>query len=484
MRVRYLFVMDKLILKVINTIKKYNMIQHGDKIIIAVSGGPDSICLFDILNQIKQQFELSLIIAHVNHGIRNRESEIEARFVRLKSFHRNLPFEQLSISVPAIAREKGLSIEQAGRTLRYHFFKDILHRYQAKKIALGHHADDQVETVLMRIVRGSGLQGLRGIPAKRNVFIRPLIECSRQEIEAYCQRRKIAYCVDSSNREPMYLRNKIRHQLIPMLTKEYNPSICSHLLQLQTIVQDELNFWEEITEKYYLKAIKEEHPCGIILDSKQLSEWPAALQRHVIRKGLRQLRDYLADIQFNHIESIRRLCLINQGEKYLDLPAGIRIRKSYHSLEIGYSEHVKKPEKDKKYYMWEYELPVGEDKNYPQLGIKMITERYNYAQAVRGKYLDSVEKDEAYVDYDKLILPLKLRNRRPGDRFKPLNSQFFKKIKSYFIDQKIPLYKRERINLVVDNFDRIVWIVGFQIDERFKITEQTKKILYIRKRDI
>ncbi len=476
--------MDKLILKVTKTIEEYHMIHPGDKVIVAVSGGPDSLCLLDILNHIKQRFELSIIVAHVNHGIRQRESEIEARFVRLKSFHMDLPFEQLSVSVPAIAQEKALSIEQAGRTVRHRFLKKLLNKYQGQKIALGHHADDQVETILMRVIRGSGLQGLKGIPAKRNSFIRPLIDCSRQEIEAYCQRRKIAYCVDSSNREPMYLRNKIRQQLIPMLTKEYNPSIRKHLLQLHTIVQDELSSWDEITEQQYLKTIKEKYPSGIVLDSKKLIEWPVALQRRVIRKGLSHLRDYLADIQFNHVESIRKLCLINRGEKHLDLPGKIRVRKSYQSLEIGYAKHIKKTEKDKKFNIWEYELPLCEDKDYPQIGIKIIAERYDYTQSIRRKCLDSTEKDEVYVDYDKLALPLKIRNRRPGDRFEPLNSKFFKKIKSYFIDRKIPLHKREMISLVVDDSGRIVWIVGFQIDERFKITEQTKRVLYIKKKNI
>jgi len=476
--------LDKLIGKVTETIEKYQLIHPGDKIIIAVSGGPDSICLLDILNHIKRQFDLSLMIAHVNHGIRNRESEVEARFVRLKALHMNLPFEQLSVSVPAIAREKGLSIEQTGRTIRYHFFQKLLNKHQAHAIALGHHADDQVETILMRIIRGSGLQGLRGISARRDVFIRPLIECNQREIEAYCRRRKISYCIDSSNKEPMYLRNKIRHQLIPMLTKEYNHSIRNHLLQLQTIIQDELNYLEELTEQYYLKALKKENPSGIVLDSKQLTEWPVALQRRVIRKGLRHLRNYLADIQFNHIESIRQLCLINRGEKYLDLPGEIRVRKSYQSLEIGYASDIKKPEKDKKCTMWEYELPVCKENDYPELGIIIISERYDYGKSVREKCLNSSEKDNACVDYDQLVLPLKIRNRRSGDRFKPLNSQFFKTIKSYFIDHKVPLYKREMINLVVDDSNRIVWIVGFQIDDRFKITEQTKKILYIQKENI
>jgi tRNA(Ile)-lysidine synthase len=478
--------LDKLIIKVTKTIEKYKMIQYGDKIVVAVSGGPDSICLIDILNHIKKRFKLSLIVAHVNHGIRYRESDIEERFVRLKSFHMNLPFEQLSVSVPAIARERGLSVEQAGRALRYQFLKDLLQKHQAHKIALGHHMDDQVETILMRIIRGSGLQGLRGIPATRDYFIRPLIDCSRREIEAYCHRRKITYCVDSSNCDPIYLRNKIRHQLIPLLTRQYNPSIAEHLLQLQTIVQDEIDFWEEIVKKYYLKAIIKEYPSGMVLDVKKIRGWPVALQRRVIRRGLGHLREHLADIQFNHVESIRQLCLIDHGEKYLDLPGKIRIRKSYQNLEIGYADHFKKiaKAKDKKYNTWEYLLPICVDKDYPQIGIKIITKRHGYAQSVHEKYINSTKRDYIYVDYDKLVLPLKIRNRRPGDRFVPLNSKFFKKIKSYFIDQKIPLHERDKITVMVDNTDRIVWIIGFQIDDRFKVTKQTKRVLYIQKKNI
>ncbi len=459
------------------------MIQRGDKIIVGVSGGADSICLLDVLNFLRHEFSLTLIVAHVNHGIRIKEAEIEARFVRIKAFHMKLPFEQLSVSVPTIAREKNLSIEQAGRNVRNHFFQDLLQKYQVQKIALGHHADDQVETILMRIIRGSGLRGLIGIPPVRNCFIRPLIECSRQEVEAYCRRRKIAYCLDSSNREPKYFRNKIRNQLIPLLARQYNPSICNHLLKLQTIIQDEFNLLEELTEEYYIKALKKELPYGIILDSMQLSKWPVALQRRVIRRGLRFLKNYLEDIQFVHIESIRQLCLDDHGEKYLDLPGRIRIRKSYRYIEFGYANHIKKLEKLEKGKIWEYSLPVCREKTYPQLGIKMISGKYDYQQSKHEYYLNNPDKDKIFVDYNKLKLPLRIRNRKPGDRFKPLNSKYFKKIKSYFIDLKIPLYKREKIILVVDYYDRIVWIVGFQIDDRFKITRQTEKILHIHKNE-
>lgn len=459
------------------------MLHPGDTVIVAVSGGPDSLCLLHILNSIKKRLDLHLIVAHVNHGIRVAESKKEADFVRLEANQTDIPFEQLTVSVPIIAQEKSLSLEQAGRLVRYQFLKGLYKEYKANKIAIGHHADDQIETVLMRLMRGSGLQGLRGIPAKRDQIIRPLIECNRQEIEDYCKRNNITYFIDSSNTESMFLRNKVRNQLIPLLAKEYNPSIGSSLIKLQTIVQDELNYWEDITKQYLLDCIIEKSSSKIVLDIKKIRKIHVALQRHIIRKGIVLIKDYLADIEFDHIESIRELCLFNRGEKCINLPDNIKARKSYYKLEIFYVGGRKKT-KTTQYKIgnkWEFDLPLLIDKEYPQVGIKMTTKLYNYSEKIKEQYLNNKSKSEAYLDYDKLGLPLKIRNRRDGDCFKPLNCGYFKKIKSYFIDWKIPQFKRGQITLVVDNSDSIVWVADYQIDDRFKITKKTKKVLHIKK---
>lgn len=471
--------MNILVKKVIETVEKYNMIEKGDKVIIAVSGGPDSICLLDILNRIKDQLKISLVIAHVHHGIREKEADLEARFVRLKSSHLNLPFEQRTVPVPEIAKAKGLSVEQAGRVERYKFFKELLNKYQAQKIALGHHADDQAETMLMRLIRGSGLRGLAGIPAKRDVFIRPIIECTRQEIEEYCRLNKISYCSDSSNREPNYLRNKIRLELIPFLNKEFHPAIVKNLLQLQTIIRDELGFWEEITEQYYRKALLKEVSEQVILNSQILRDWSPGIQRTVIRRTLKHLNHYLEDIQFNHIEAVRLMCFKDEGEKYLHLPGGLRVRKNYEEIFFGLARNVPISGKDKKIEALEFELIVGQETEVRNLGLKFITKLYDFNNINFEKPGKESTKNEAYLDYHKLSLPLKIRNRKPGDKFQPLNSNFSKKVKSFFIDQKIDRHDREKIILVVDSANRIVWIAGYQVDNRFKITKNTKKILYI-----
>jgi len=478
--------LDQLIEKVIKTIEKYRMLQEGDKVIIGVSGGPDSVCLADILCKIKGQLNLSLIVAHVHHGIRREEADRDANFVRQQACHWNLPFEQLSISVPEIAKARRLSIEQAGRVERYQYFKKLLGIHQAQKIALGHNADDQVETILMRLIRGCGLRGLGGIPARRGTFIRPLIECTRQEIEGYCERNNISYYLDSSNKEPDYLRNKIRLQLIPLLSKDYNPAITKNVLQLQAIVRDELDFSEGISEQYYLSVVKQEPGSAVFLDNNRLKELPDGAQRSVIRRALKHLNYYLEDIQFNHVEAVRMMCLKGEGEKILDLPGGIKVIKSYQDIIFGLASDLKITNKEKEFKIIEYELAINGETEISALGLKFITKikDFHCSDLDYKKLIKEADKNKAYLDYDKLNLPLKTRNRRPGDKFQPLNSNFFKKVKSYFIDQKIDRYKRERVMLIVDNSERIAWIAGYQIDNRFKITGNTTRILYIQQSTI
>lgn len=455
------------------------MISEGDLVIIAVSGGPDSLCLLDILNQIKHQLKISLIVAHVHHGIRKKEADDEARYVKLKAVQLNLPFYQISLSIPEIARKKRLSVEQAGRIERYNFFRKLLKEHKAQKIALGHHVDDQIETILMRIIRGSGLRGLRAIPPVRENFIRPLIECTRSEIESYCMRREISYFYDSTNKEPRYLRNKIRHQLIPLLKDEYNPAIEKSLLQLQDITSTEIEILEGISEHYYLKALKRESIYYIILDNHILSGWPIGIQRSVLRRALRHFKTFLENIQYNHIESIRSLYLKDEGTKTINLPDGIIVQKSYQDLVIANKGNIEN--KIEPSMILKYQLECGKVTRIPDLNLEFIAYQYEFEQSIYERLLYNNDKNRAFFDYDKLKFPLIIRKRQPGDRFQPLNSNFFKKVKSYFIDKKIVLSEREKIMLVTDSSNQIIWIAGFQIDNRFKVSKNTRRILYIEK---
>ncbi|MDD4363160.1 MAG: tRNA lysidine(34) synthetase TilS, partial [Atribacterota bacterium] len=384
------------------------------------------------------------------------------------------------------AKKENISIEQAGRKIRYFFYNELKLKYQAQKVAIGHHSNDQIETVLMRIIRGTGLEGLTGIPAKREHYIRPLLECSRSEIEDYCYKNKIIYFLDSSNEDQKYFRNKIRNALLPLIAKEYNSSIYSNLLQLQDIAQEELILLRTITEKYYLETLIKKYKNWIKLDIQKLKNHPVALQRRILRKSLKQIKFNLDNINYRHIEKIRRICLKNDGEKYYNLPGKLSIRKSYSELLLKYNEVIKKKDTGYSFDNWKVELPLYKTKKIPKISAIISSKIYEYDNInIKDlkKLFNNISKNEAYIDFDKLLFPLSIRARNFGDKFKPLNSNYYKKIKSYFIDEKIPLYKRGKCGILVDGQDRIVWIIGLQLDDRYKITENTKKILYLKKED-
>ncbi|MFH1001963.1 MAG: tRNA lysidine(34) synthetase TilS, partial [bacterium] len=211
--------------KVLQTIKKFDMLSFNDRILIGISGGPDSVTLLNILLSFKKRYNLSFFIAHLDHMLRGRESDEDVNFVKNLAQVFGLPCEIKSSNLTKITRKEHLTLEEAARKYRYKFFLETARKFETNKIALGHNADDQVETVLMRFLRGSGLEGLMGIPPVRGKIIRPLIECSRTEIEEYCKENKIEYRVDSSNKEVVYFRNKIRLELLPLLSKSYNKNI-------------------------------------------------------------------------------------------------------------------------------------------------------------------------------------------------------------------------------------------------------------------
>ena len=224
--------------KILQTIEKFDMLSFNDRILIGLSGGPDSVTLLNVLLSFKKKYNLSFFIAHLDHMLRGEESDKDVSFVKNLAQELGLLCEVKSCNLKEIVQKEHLSLEETAREYRYKFYYETAKKIQANKIALGHNADDQVETVLMRFLRGSGLEGLMGIPPVRGKIIRPLIECSREEIEEYCQDHKIGYRIDSSNKEVVYFRNKIRLELLPLLSKDYNKNIKGIILRLRNIVSE------------------------------------------------------------------------------------------------------------------------------------------------------------------------------------------------------------------------------------------------------
>ncbi len=468
--------------KVLQTVKKFDMLSFNDRILIGISGGPDSVTLLNILLSFKKRYNLSFFIVHLDHMLRGKESDEDVSFVKNLAQELDLPCEIRSCNLTKITRKEHLTLEEAGRKYRYKFFLEAARKFKTNKIALGHNADDQVETVLMRFLRGSGLEGLMGIPPVRGKIIRPLIECSRTEIEEYCKENKIEYRVDSSNKEVVYFRNKIRLELLPLLSKSYNKNIKDIMLRLRSIISEVSAYLNQETELFFKEVVRRESPEMVIIDLKKFTSLPLALKRRIIRKSIEVVKGNLYSISFRHSNEILKLTEHQLGEKDIYLPDNLMAKKIYNKIMI-YKKRISKDQIEQIPTPWEYDILIPGKTEIKSLGIKVeikILDSDEIKPSLYFKRKKSKEEFLEFIDYNKVKLPLKLRNRRSGDRFYPLKMEGLKKIKDFFIDNKIPKGYRDLIPILVDSEDQIIWVMGMRLDDRVKINSDTKKVLRVK----
>ena len=317
--------------KIKATIKKYNLFSENDKVIVAVSGGADSVALLFLLSSLKEEYNLELFVAHFNHQIRGEESETDVLFVQRIAQQLNLPFIVKKRDVPAYAKRRKLSLEEAARDLRYKFLEETAKKKGATKIALGHNKDDQIETVLMRLLRGGGSQGLGGMSPKRIIakgasIVRPLIETSRKEILDFLKQKKIKFREDSSNRETVYLRNRVRHRLLPYLER-YNPRIGQILFNTAENLREENEYLQEISREAFSRVSQ----CAkkkVILSLDKLDNFHPALQKRILRLAIKKAKGDTRQITYQHWQSLDGLINKNKKNLFLDLPQ-LRIQKEY-----------------------------------------------------------------------------------------------------------------------------------------------------------
>ena len=310
--------------KVLNTINKYNMIQSGDGIVIGVSGGPDSMTLLNILNNLKEKLNIKLYVAHINHSIRE-EADAETEYVKEFCKKIDVEFFAKKVKVEEIAKELKMGTEEAGRNIRYEFFEEVAHTVGANKIATAHNLNDNAETVLMNIIRGTSVSGLKGIDKVRDgKYTRPIIECSRAEIEDYCKEKNLNPRYDKSNNENIYTRNKIRNLLIPFLQKEFNPNIVEGINRLSQIAIEEEQFINKVVEKEYEK-LQIAVDNNIILNLKEFNKLDYVIKSKLILYTISKVYGKTSGIEKKHIDDIIKLCDNNIGNKYLTPQKGIKI---------------------------------------------------------------------------------------------------------------------------------------------------------------
>ena len=304
-----------------------NLIKDGDKIVLGVSGGPDSICMLDMMRELKEEknIDFERYVAHVNHMIREEAIEDE-KYVQNYCLKHNIKFFVKRVDVQKIANDKKIGTEEAGRKVRYDFFEEVLQKTGSNKIAIAHNKNDKIETIIMHLLRGSGLSGLKGIePIRDNKYIRPLIECERQEIEQYCENRKLQPRIDKTNFENEYTRNKIRNIVIPYIKKEFNPNIIQTLSRLSEVATDESNYIDLQTQKIYNKLLIEKKDKQIILKLNEFNQQENVIQKRLVLKTIKELNGSTDRIEKVHIEDIIKLCNNNIGNKYLTPNKNLKI---------------------------------------------------------------------------------------------------------------------------------------------------------------
>lgn len=321
--------------KVIETIKKYNLIEHGDKLVLGVSGGPDSIAMLDILNEIKIDEKIDLnfqiVVAHINHMIRE-EADDDEKFVKDFCKKKNIEFYSKSIDVQKLANTNKIGIEEAGRNARYEFFDEILKKTKSNKVAIAHNKNDKAETIIMNFMRGSGISGLKGIEEKREKYIRPLIECERIEIEDYCEKNNLQPRVDKTNFENEYTRNKIRNIVIPYVKREFNPNIINTIDRLSKLVKEEEEYIEKQVKKSYYNLIVEETEKQIVLDLRKFNQEEKVIKSRLVLYTIMRLFGTSKGIEKIHVEDIIKLCNNNIGNKYLTPNKNIKILVKNHKI--------------------------------------------------------------------------------------------------------------------------------------------------------
>lgn len=462
-----------LIKRVKDSIDKYNLVSNGDKVIVSVSGGPDSVVLLHVLWCLRSDYNLDLHVFHLDHMFRGEESEADAEYVAQFAAKLAVPKTIMKHDVPAYIEETGLSKQAAARKIRYKLCNELAEEIGADKIAIGQHADDQAETVLMNFLRGAGLEGLSGIaPIREEKFIRPLLDVWREDIEQYCQEYNLNPRLDSSNLKPIYLRNKIRLELLPHLAAEFNDSIKENLNRMAGVLRVENNFLANQAKKKYDNLVLNEEEEELILELNDLQILDLALQRRVIRRAIVEFCGTKKDYYFQHIKQIEELIAEGSTGSRLQLPRGLRVKKSYGVLKFFWQDNnlVKDESFIKKYSIpGQYQIPeLG-----LEIELKIIEADSNWRALLKNT-------DKFYFDQQLIGDQIKIRNRRAGDRFQPLGMQGSKKLKDFLIDEKIPREEREQIPIFTTLTGKIFAIGDLRIDERFKITEQTERIIVLK----
>lgn len=443
-------------------IRKQDLLRAGDRLLLAVSGGIDSVVLLDLCLKVQSCWDLTLAVAHVNHGLRGRLADRDEAFVRDLIRLRGLPFYSIKVDAKKYSIMLKLSIEEGAREVRFRFLESLLNRLEFNRLALGHQANDQAETILMNLLRGSGLRGLGGIRPKRGRIIHPLLFASRQEIESHAESQRLNFVDDASNRDKHFLRNQIRWDVIGKLEKIIGSHVVSSICRAGKAASETEAFLESMAQKARRQIMVAETSSEIVLDIPKFLHYTKAVQKALL---IQILEETFTQNRIRSFEILRILRLAEEG-------------RSGRVVELGNDVHVVRSRDELAFVKKHPSLPqtpvfVGQVVDLDDIGVRFKSTLFSKKKENIVFINDSTVE---YIDYDALPFPLTLRSYHPGDWFIPLGMGGKKKLHDFFVDERVPVYRRSSIPLLVGG-ERILWVVGYRIDDRFKVTEKTDRVL-------
>lgn len=470
-----------MIKKVWDYVKQYHMLEVGDRIVAGISGGADSVCLFYVLKELCKEYKAEFVAVHINHGLRGEEADRDEKFVRELCLREGVAFYSFSYDVRSIAIDQGLSEEEAGRNVRYQSFLEICRHNKCNKIAIAHNRNDNAETVLFHLFRGTGLKGLSGMEPKRMIsadfgrvcLIRPLMCLERREIESYLEHHQLSFITDSTNLTEDYTRNKIRNKIMTYAVQEINSGAIGNIAACATMLKEIEEYISFNVNQCFDALVKYKDGC-YRYNAKALEAQSLVLQKGIIRLILEKLAGSHKDLEAKHVEEIRALCQKQVG-KLLHLPYNIIAEREYDDIVIycKVSEQMERPCNP----VENVRIPIPGRVYIPRLKKYLITE------LIQDKNIESVPKNSCvkWIDYDKIENAVELRTRREGDYIQINSLGGRKKLKDYFIDKKLPRKLRDEQLLIADG-SHIIWILGEvdRISEKYKVDETTRNMLLMK----
>ncbi len=456
---------------VAKTITRYSMFQPDQRVGVAVSGGADSVCLLRVLGELAPRWNLRLTVLHLDHQLRGEESRQDAAFVRNLAAALDLPYESQETDVAALCRETGENLEQAARTTRLRFFQRLIAAGTVERIATGHTRSDQAETVLFRFLRGSGTAGLAGIrPVTPEGIVRPLLEIDRAAIEHYLREREIAWRTDSTNASRAFARNRIRHELLPQLTRDWNPAMVETLAHTADWAQAEEAYWESELARIAATHLVFDPPT-VLLQVDSLADLPLAVARRVVRRAVECAKGDLRGISFEHLAGVLELAASAEGHGRMQIP-GLDIFRSFNWLRIAPPALDNLDNRN-----YRLLLPVPGAVRLP--GRKTVVVRAelsaNVTDTAEGVYNGGL----GFLDWNRLSGSLEVRNWRPGDQYQPVGHSGAEKIKSLFQEARVPLWERRHWPIVIMG-EEILWARRFGPAARYAADAGSSPVLGIR----